>query len=152
MPSHFPTDEHGLAFFDGTHLYEHADPRQGYHPEWKSYIFNYGRTEVQSFLDQQRACSGSTGIMSTICASMPWPPCSTSITRRKAGEWIPNKYGGSENFEAINFIRRMNQEVYQHYPEIQTIAEESTSWPMVSRPNYLGGLGLWAQVGHGLDA
>lgn len=141
VPSHFPTDEHGLAFFDGTHLYEHADPRQGYHPEWKSYIFNYGRSEVQSFLisnamfwlDRYHV----DDLRVDAVASMLYLDYG-----RKEGEWIPNKYGGHENLEAINFIRRMNQEVYQHYPAIQTIAEESTSWPMVSRPNYLGGLGF----------
>jgi 1,4-alpha-glucan branching enzyme len=141
VPSHFPTDEHGLAFFDGTHLYEHADPRQGYHPEWKSYIFNYGRTEVQSFLisnamfwlDRYHV----DDLRVDAVASMLYLDYG-----RKEGEWIPNQYGGNENLEAINFIRRMNQAVYQHYPAIQTIAEESTSWPMVSRPNYLGGLGF----------
>jgi 1,4-alpha-glucan branching enzyme len=141
VPSHFPTDEHGLAFFDGTHLYEHADPRQGYHPEWKSYIFNYGRSEVQSFLisnamfwlDRYHV----DDLRVDAVASMLYLDYG-----RRAGEWIPNKYGGHENLEAINFIRRMNQEVYQHYPAIQTIAEESTSWPMVSRPIYLGGLGF----------
>jgi 1,4-alpha-glucan branching enzyme len=141
VPSHFPTDEHGLAFFDGTHLYEHADPRQGYHPEWKSYIFNYGRTEVQSFLisnamfwlDRYHV----DDLRVDAVASMLYLDYG-----RKEGEWIPNQYGGNENLAAINFIRRMNQEVYQHYPATQTIAEESTSWPMVSRPNYLGGLGF----------
>jgi 1,4-alpha-glucan branching enzyme len=141
VPSHFPSDEHGLAFFDGTHLYEHADPRQGYHPEWKSYIFNYGRTEVQSFLisnamfwlDRYHV----DDLRVDAVASMLYLDYG-----RKEGEWIPNQYGGNENLEAINFLRRMNQVIYQHYPAIQTIAEESTSWPMVSRPNYLGGLGF----------
>ena len=141
VPSHFPTDEHGLAFFDGSHLYEHADARQGYHPEWKSYIFNYGRTEVQSFLisnaifwlDRYHA----DGLRVDAVASMLYLDYA-----RKEGEWIPNRYGGRENIEAINFLRRMNEDVYKYRPDVQTIAEESTAWPMVSRPNYVGGLGF----------
>ncbi len=141
VPSHFPTDEHGLAFFDGTHLYEHADPRQGYHPEWKSYIFNYGRAEVQSFLISNAMFWLDRYHVDDLRVDAVASMLYLDYGRRE-GEWIPNKYGGHENLEAINFIRRMNQEVYQHYPAIQTIAEESTSWPMVSRPNYLGGLGF----------
>jgi len=141
VPSHFPTDEHGLAFFDGSHLYEHADARQGYHPEWKSYIFNYGRTEVQSFLisnaifwlDRYHA----DGLRVDAVASMLYLDYA-----RKEGEWIPNRYGGRENIEAINFLRRMNEEGYKYRSDVQTIAEESTAWPMVSRPNYVGGLGF----------
>ena len=141
VPSHFPADEHGLAFFDGTHLYEHADPRQGYHPEWNSYIFNYGRKEVQSFLisnalfwlDKYHA----DGLRVDGVASMLYLSYA-----RKDGEWIPNKYGGKENIEAIEFLRRLNAEVYGHHSGVETIAEESTSWPMVSRPNYVGGLGF----------
>jgi 1,4-alpha-glucan branching enzyme len=141
VPSHFPTDEHGLAFFDGTHLYEHADPRQGYHPEWKSYIFNYGRSEVQSFLISNAMFWLDRYHVDDLRVDAVASMLYLDYGRRE-GEWIPNKYGGHENLEAIHFIRRMNQEVYQHYPAIQTIAEESTSWPMVSRPNYLGGLGF----------
>ena len=141
VPSHFPTDEHGLAFFDGTHLYEHADPRQGYHPEWKSYIFNYGRKEIQSFLISNALFwlhhYHIDGLRVDAVASMLYLDYA-----RKPGEWIPNQYGGRENIEAINFLRRLNEEVYKNHSDVQTIAEESTSWPMVSRPNYEGGLGF----------
>jgi 1,4-alpha-glucan branching enzyme len=141
VPSHFPTDEHGLGYFDGTHLYEHSDPRQGIHPDWDSFIFNYGRDEVRSFLmssaffwlDKYHA----DGLRVDAVASMLYLDYS-----RKEGEWIPNRFGGNENLEAIDFIRRFNREVYAEFPGVQTVAEESTSWPMVSRPTYLGGLGF----------
>jgi 1,4-alpha-glucan branching enzyme len=141
VPSHFPNDEHGLGFFDGTHLYEHADPRRGIHPDWDSFIFNYGRDEVRGFLmssaffwlDKYHV----DGLRVDAVASMLYLDYS-----RKEGEWVPNKYGGRENLEAISFLRRFNEEIYKSYPQVQTIAEESTAWPMVSRPTYVGGLGF----------
>jgi 1,4-alpha-glucan branching enzyme len=141
VPSHFPSDEHGLAYFDGTHLFEHADPRQGYHPEWNSYIFNYGRHEVRSFLisnalfwlDKYHA----DGLRVDAVASMLYLDYA-----RRAGEWIPNRYGGRENLDAIEFLKQLNGAIYEIYPDVQTIAEESTAWPMVSRPVYAGGLGF----------
>ena len=141
VPSHFPSDEHGLGYFDGTHLYEHADPRQGYHPDWKSYIFNYGRREVQSFLISNALfwldkyhidCLRVDAVASMLYLDYG----------RKHGEWIPNQYGGRENLEAIDFLRRLNHVIYENFPDTQTIAEESTDWPMVSRPTHLGGLGF----------
>jgi len=141
VPSHFPTDEHGLGYFDGTHLYEHSDMRQGFHPDWNSFIFNYGRSEIPSFLissaflwlDRYHVdCLRVDAVASMIYLDYS----------RKPGEWIPNKFGGRENLEALAFLRRMNEAVYESFPDVQTIAEESTAWPLVSRPTYLGGLGF----------
>lgn len=141
VPSHFPGDAHGLYRFDGTGLYEHEDPRQGFHPDWKSYIFNYGRNEVRSFLisnalfwlDRYHA----DGLRVDAVASMLYLDYS-----RDEGQWIPNPYGGRENLEAIRFLKEFNIAVYENYPDVQTIAEESTSFPKVSRPVYDGGLGF----------
>ena len=141
VPSHFPTDEHGIGYFDGTHLYEHSDPQIGFHPDWKSFIFNYGRSEVRSFLISSALFWLDTyhadGLRVDAVASMLYLDYS-----REEGEWIPNVYGGRENLGAISFLRRLNEEIYDTYPDVQTIAEESTSWPMVSRPTYVGGLGF----------
>jgi 1,4-alpha-glucan branching enzyme len=141
VPAHFPSDAHGLAFFDGTHLYEHEDPRQGFHPEWNSSIFNYGRAEVRNFLisnaifwlDKYHADALRVdGVASMLYLDYG----------RRAGEWIPNEHGGRENLGAVGFLKSLNAAVYQDFPDTQTIAEESTAWPMVSRPTYLGGLGF----------
>lgn len=141
VPSHFPTDEHGIGYFDGTHLYEHSDPQIGFHPDWKSFIFNYGRSEVRSFLISSALFWLDTyhadGLRVDAVASMLYLDYS-----REEGEWIPNEYGGRENLGAISFMRRLNEEIYSTYPDVQTIAEESTAWPMVSRPTYVGGLGF----------
>jgi 1,4-alpha-glucan branching enzyme len=141
VPSHFPNDGHALAYFDGTHLYEHADPRQGYHPEWRSCIFNYDRDEVRGFLissalywlDRYHA----DGLRVDGVASMLYLDYA-----RKEGEWIPNPHGGRENLGAVRFLRDLNEAVYRDFPDAQTIAEESTAWPMVSRPVHAGGLGF----------
>jgi 1,4-alpha-glucan branching enzyme len=141
VPSHFPTDGHGLMAFDGTCLYEHANPREGYHPDWKSAIFNYGRNEVRSFLGSSGAFwldrYHADGLRVDAVASMLYRDYS-----RRAGEWVPNRYGGRENLEAIEFLRATNTELYGRFPGIQIAAEESTAWPMVSRPTWLGGLGF----------
>jgi 1,4-alpha-glucan branching enzyme len=141
VPSHFPEDEHGLVYFDGTHLYEHADPRQGFHPDWKSAIFNYGRNEIRAFLISSAMHwlrrYHVDGLRVDAVASMLYLDYS-----RKDGEWIPNKHGGRENIEAIEFLQQLNTSVYREFPDVQTIAEESTSWGGVSRPTYAGGLGF----------
>jgi 1,4-alpha-glucan branching enzyme len=141
VPSHFPNDEHGLVYFDGTHLYEHADERLGFHPEWKSCIFNYGRHEVRAFLASSALYwldeFHADGLRVDAVASMLYLDYG-----RQAGEWLPNRDGGRENLEAIDFLRQLNTDVYRDHPDTQTIAEESTAWPSVSRPVSLGGLGF----------
>ncbi len=141
VPSHFPQDAHGLGYFDGAHEYEPADPRRGLHPDWNSFIFDYRRGQVRSFLlssalfwlDRYHA----DGLRVDAVASMLYLDYS-----RKPGEWIPNEYGSRENLDAIGFLRRMNEDVYRIHPDVQTVAEESTAWPMVSKPTYVGGLGF----------
>jgi 1,4-alpha-glucan branching enzyme len=141
VPGHFPSDAHGLAFFDGTALYEHADPRQGFHQDWNTLIYNYGRNEVSNFLianalfwlDRYHI----DGLRVDAVASMLYLDYS-----RKPGEWVPNRYGGNENIDATAFLRRMNEVVFAEHPGATTVAEESTAWPAVSRPTYTGGLGF----------
>lgn len=141
VPAHFPCDDHGLGNFDGTHLFEHADPTQGFHPDWKTYIFNYGRKEVQSFLlsnalywlDEFHV----DGLRTDAVASMLYLDYS-----REEGEWRPNVYGGRENLDAVNLIKRLNERAYANYPDVLIMAEESTAWAGVSQPTYNGGLGF----------
>jgi 1,4-alpha-glucan branching enzyme len=141
VPSHFPNDEYALGFFDGTHLYEHSSPLQGVHPDWNSYIFNYGRNEVRSFLNSSAVFwldkYHADGLRVDAVASMLYLDYG-----RQQDQWVPNRFGGRDNLEAIDFLRKLNETAYSVKPDIQTIAEESTAWPMVSRPTYAGGLGF----------
>ncbi len=141
VPSHFPTDAHGLSRFDGTHLYEHEDPRQGFHPEWSSSIFNYGRAEVRNFLISNALFWLERYHIDALRVDGVASMLYLDYARRE-GEWIPNRFGGHENLEAVEFIKQLNLAAYRDYPGTQTIAEESTAWPMVTRPTDLGGLGF----------
>jgi 1,4-alpha-glucan branching enzyme len=141
VPSHFPSDQHGLSYFDGSHLYEHQDLREGYHPDWKSYIFNFGRNEVRCFLISNAIfwldVYHADGLRVDAVASMLYRDYS-----RKEGEWVKNRFGGRENLEAISFLKQTNEATHEEFPDILNMAEESTAWPMVSRPTYVGGLGF----------
>src|SRR3989475_9275408 len=141
VPSHFPSDAYGLAYYDGSHLFEYSDPQKRHHPDWKSFIFDFGKNEVRSFLTSSAIFwlnkYHADGLRVDGVASMLYLDYS-----RKKGEWSPNMYGGRENLEALSFIKDLNQAVYRSHPDVQMIAEESTAWPMVSGPTYVGGLGF----------
>jgi 1,4-alpha-glucan branching enzyme len=141
VPAHFPSDEHSLGYFDGTHLYEHADPRQGWHPDWHTLLFNYGRNEVRAFLASSAVFWLDRYHFDALrfdgVASMLYLDYS-----RQPGEWVPNEQGGRENLEAVRFLRWLNETIYATFPDTETIAEESTAWPLVSRPTSMGGLGF----------
>ena len=151
VPAHFPRDEFALARFDGTALYEHADPRRGAHPDWGTLVFNYGRHEVRNFLISNALFwlreYHVDGIRVDAVASMLYLDYS-----RREGEWVPNQFGGREDLDAVAFLKELNEVIYGREPGVISAAEESTAWPGVSRPTYLGGLGLRLQVEHGLDA
>src|SRR5437879_6424150 len=148
VPSHFPSDAYGLAYYDGSHLFEYSDPQKRHHPDWKSFIFDFGKNEVRSFLASSAVFwlnkYHADGLRVDGVASMLYLDYS-----RKKGEWAPNIYGGRENLEALSFIKELNQAVYSAQPDVQMIAEESTAWPMVSRPTYVGGLGFGMKWGMG---
>jgi 1,4-alpha-glucan branching enzyme len=141
VPAHFPKDEAGLGFFDGTHLYEHSDPRQGEQPDWNTFVFNYGRSEVRGFLIANALFWFDKyhidGLRVDAVASMLYLDYG-----RQRGQWVPNRHGGKENIEALQFLRQLNEQVYAAFPDAMMVAEESTAWPMVSRPTFLGGLGF----------
>ena len=151
VPAHFPTDAHGLARFDGTALYEHEDPRLGFHQDWNTLIYNFGRTEVRNFL-VANASTGWSSSTSTRCASTPSPRCSTSTTAASRGSGCRTCYGGRENLDAIGFLREMNTRVFGDHPGATTMAEESTAWPQVTRPVHTRRPRLRLQMEHGVDA
>jgi 1,4-alpha-glucan branching enzyme len=141
VPAHFPRDEHGLGYFDGTHLYEHSDRRQGVHPDWDTFVFNYGRNEVQNFLISNALFWFDRYHVDALRVDAVASMLYLDYGRRD-GEWIPNRHGGKENLDAIDFLKRLNERVHAEWPGVTVMAEESTAWPMVSRPTYLGGLGF----------
>ena len=151
LPAHFPSDPHGLGCFDGTALYEYADPKRGWHPDWQTHIYDYGKPEVKDFLISNAMYwldrFHLDGVRVDAVASMLYLDYS-----RSEGEWEPNRLGGNEHIEAVQFLKELNETLYLHYPDQVSIAEESTSWPKVSMPTYDGGLGFGLQMEYGLDA